>query len=49
MGPPRQLVVIADDFGIGPDTDRGILELAAAGTIPESQSECKIDRGREAS
>lgn len=33
MGPPRQLVVIADDFGIGPDTDRGILELASAGLV----------------
>ena len=33
MGPPRQLVVIADDFGIGPDTDRGILELAADGLV----------------
>jgi len=29
----RQLVVVADDFGIGPETDRGILELAAAGRI----------------
>ena len=27
------LVVIADDFGIGPATDRGILELAAAGLV----------------
>ncbi|QDU19059.1 carbohydrate deacetylase [Urbifossiella limnaea] len=33
MGLSRQLVVIADDFGIGPDTDRGILELAAAGLV----------------
>ncbi len=33
MGPPRQLVIVADDFGIGPETDRGILELAAAGLV----------------
>ena len=29
----RQLVVVADDFGIGPETDRGILELGAAGLV----------------
>jgi len=29
----RQLVVVADDFGIGPETDRGILEVAARGRI----------------
>ena len=29
----RPLVVIADDFGIGPQTTRGILELAAAGVL----------------
>jgi predicted glycoside hydrolase/deacetylase ChbG (UPF0249 family) len=29
----RQLVVVADDFGIGPETDRGILELAKLGRI----------------
>ena len=29
----RQLVVVADDFGIGPETDRGILELGAAGRV----------------
>jgi predicted glycoside hydrolase/deacetylase ChbG (UPF0249 family) len=28
MGKPRNLVVVADDFGIGPETSRGILELA---------------------
>jgi chitin disaccharide deacetylase len=33
MGLPRQLVIVADDFGIGPDTDCGILELAAAGRV----------------
>ncbi|HEX4611172.1 MAG TPA: ChbG/HpnK family deacetylase [Urbifossiella sp.] len=33
MGLPRQLVIVADDFGIGPETDRGILELAAAGLV----------------
>lgn len=29
----RQLVVVADDLGIGPETDRGILELAVEGRI----------------
>lgn len=29
MGKRRNLVVVADDFGIGPETSRGILELAA--------------------
>jgi chitin disaccharide deacetylase len=29
----RQLVVVADDFGIGPETDRGILDVAADGRI----------------
>ena len=29
----RPLVVIADDFGIGPETTRGILELAASGVL----------------
>lgn len=29
----RQLVVVADDFGIGPETDRGILDVAASGRI----------------
>src|SRR5262245_58478839 len=29
MGKWRNLVVVADDFGIGPETSRGILELAA--------------------
>lgn len=33
MARPRQLVVVADDLGIGPETDRGILELAVAGRI----------------
>lgn len=33
MGSPRQLAVVADDFGIGPETDRGILELAARGLV----------------
>lgn len=33
MGLNRQLVIVADDFGIGPETDRGILELAAAGRV----------------
>ena len=30
---PRRLVVTADDFGIGPDTSRGILDLAARGAV----------------
>lgn len=30
---PRQLVVIADDLGIGPETDRGMLELARRGVL----------------
>src|SRR5437763_6300826 len=29
----RQLVVIADDYGIGPATSRGILDLAADGLV----------------
>src|SRR5262245_11524232 len=29
MGKRRNLVIVADDFGIGPETSRGILELAA--------------------
>jgi chitin disaccharide deacetylase len=31
--PPRRLIVTADDFGIGPGTSEGILELAARGRI----------------
>lgn len=33
MEAPRYLIVIADDFGIGPETSRGILELAGRGVI----------------
>ena len=33
MDASRVLVVIADDFGIGPETSRGILELAAEGVV----------------
>ncbi len=33
MDATRYLVVIADDFGMGPETSRGILELAAAGVV----------------
>ena len=33
MADLRQLVVVADDFGIGPETDRGILELGASGIV----------------
>jgi hypothetical protein len=29
----RRLIVTADDFGIGPATSRGILDLAAAGVV----------------
>lgn len=29
----RQLIVVADDFGIGPATSRGILDLAARGVV----------------
>jgi predicted glycoside hydrolase/deacetylase ChbG (UPF0249 family) len=36
MSRPRYLVVVADDFGIGPDTDRAILELGAAGLVTAS-------------
>jgi predicted glycoside hydrolase/deacetylase ChbG (UPF0249 family) len=32
----RYLVVTADDYGIGPETSRGILDLAAAGRITSS-------------
>src|SRR5437588_127944 len=31
--PVRCLVVVADDFGIGPATSRGILDLAAKGLV----------------
>ncbi len=31
--PGRLLVVVADDYGIGPETSRGIRELAAAGVV----------------
>lgn len=33
MIPDRYLLVTADDFGIGPETSRGILELAARGAV----------------
>jgi predicted glycoside hydrolase/deacetylase ChbG (UPF0249 family) len=33
MAATRHLVVIADDYGIGPDTSRGIRELAARGVV----------------
>jgi predicted glycoside hydrolase/deacetylase ChbG (UPF0249 family) len=33
MDATRFLVVVADDFGIGPETSRGILELAAEGVV----------------
>ena len=33
MRTSRKLVVVADDFGIGPETDRAILELANAGLV----------------
>lgn len=33
MRSPRYLVVVADDFGIGPETDRAILELGTQGIV----------------
>jgi predicted glycoside hydrolase/deacetylase ChbG (UPF0249 family) len=33
MDATRQLLVIADDFGIGPETTRGILDLACRGLV----------------
>jgi predicted glycoside hydrolase/deacetylase ChbG (UPF0249 family) len=33
VGSPRYLIVIADDYGIGPETSRGILELAQCGVV----------------
>jgi predicted glycoside hydrolase/deacetylase ChbG (UPF0249 family) len=33
MDAPRSLVVVADDFGIGPATSHGILDLAAQGKV----------------
>src|SRR4051812_21166676 len=33
MDATRLLLVTADDFGIGPETSRGILELAARGVV----------------
>ena len=33
MDATRYLIVMADDFGIGPETSRGILELAACGVV----------------
>jgi len=32
----RQLIVTADDFGVGPETTRGILELGARGAVTSS-------------
>ena len=36
MGQQRYLVVVADDFGIGPETTRGILEIAGKGLVTGS-------------
>src|SRR5262249_14803284 len=33
MEPARLLAVVADDYGIGPETSRAILELARAGVV----------------
>ena len=33
MHGPRSLIVVADDYGIGPATSRGILDLAAEGLV----------------
>src|SRR3954454_24603245 len=30
---PRSLIVVADDYGIGPEVSRGILELLRLGTV----------------
>ena len=35
-GTKRQLMVIADDYGMGPDTSAGILELAQSGVVTGS-------------
>jgi len=35
-GPPRSLLVVADDFGIGPNTTAGILHLAGRGVVTGS-------------
>jgi chitin disaccharide deacetylase len=35
-GPPRTLLVVADDFGIGPPTTSGILHLAKKGVVTAS-------------
>ena len=36
MGATRFLIVLADDYGIGPETSRGILELAQQGVVTGS-------------
>src|SRR5262245_49390862 len=36
MGQTRALVVVADDFGMGPATSQGILDLAARGLVTGS-------------
>ncbi len=36
VGRQRQLIVMADDYGIGPETSRGILDLAARGVVTGS-------------
>src|SRR5262249_6486403 len=36
MGQQRYLIVVADDFGIGPETTRGILEMAGKGLVTGS-------------
>jgi chitin disaccharide deacetylase len=33
VGSPRYLIVVADDYGIGPETSRGILELGRRGAV----------------
>ena len=33
MDATRFLIVMADDYGVGPETSRGILELAARGVV----------------
>jgi len=33
MGPSRAIIIVADDYGIGPETSRGILDLAKTGHL----------------
>ena len=48
MDAARFLIVTADDFGIGPATTRGILDLALAGKITSSVLLVNSPHAREA-